>query len=360
MDTAQRPRWSWQIARLFGIAIRIHVTLFALLVWIAVAAPLAGARPQVAIIQVAFIVAFFACVLAHELAHALVARRFACVTREIVLLPIGGIAQMERIPQRPAHELLVAGVGPLASLAIALALAAVALAAGWPLGGAQTSVVAAVVVPLMWSNLALAAFNVLPAFPMDGGRMLRAALAHRWGRQRATRVAVAIGKALAVGFAVVGLALGAPLLALIGVFVWFAADQESAMVRLTAVLGGATVADAMIQPPHVIDAGRTIDDAAGAMLADGQRELAVAEQGHIAGVVTASDLALDATAAQRTVATAMRRDVPVVAPTLPLADALEPLGKRGVVLVGDREAIVGVLTSDQVTTYAALHRAHAS
>jgi Zn-dependent protease len=236
MDVNKRSRWSWSLGSAFGIDIRIHLTLVAFLVWVGVAAPFRGGPAEQAIAQWLLTVAIFACIVVHELAHALMGRRYGCSTREILLLPIGGIAQMERIPERPAHELLVAIVGPLTNIGIALLLGLVIGLAGWPFDPEQPSVVGAFLVPLFWSNVALAAFNLLPAFPMDGGRVLRSALAIRIDRTRATHIASTVGKALAVVFVVGGLLFGGTMLALIGLFVWFSASHESATVSLAAAL----------------------------------------------------------------------------------------------------------------------------
>lgn len=358
MIEKKRARWSWQIGSLFGISIRVHITMVVLLAWIAIAAPLAGAGSQQALVQWFLVVAVFGSIVVHELAHALVARRFGCPTREILLLPIGGIAQMERMPERPAQELLVAIAGPAASIAIAVALGVAIAVAGWSVGPEQPSLLGALVVPLFWSNAALALFNLLPAFPMDGGRVLRAALTKPFGRARATRIASQIGKVLAAVFVITGLVYGGVLLTVIGLFVWFAAEQESAMVALSVVLADATVADAMMRKLHVIDAATPLDDAAHQMLADGHRELPVSESGRIAGVVTVADLAhwMAAPLPHPAVSAAMHRDVPIVQPNTPLMSVMSPLNERGVVFVGDPDAIVGVLTTDQLATYASLHQ----
>src|SRR5689334_18204958 len=125
MTPSKRSRWSWEVGALFGISIRVHVTLLALLVWVAIAAPIAGAALWQGLAQGLLVIAVFGCIVVHELAHALVARRFGCPTREILLLPIGGIAQMERLPQRSAQELLVALAGPATNLAVAALLGGV-------------------------------------------------------------------------------------------------------------------------------------------------------------------------------------------------------------------------------------------
>lgn len=357
MTESRRRRWSWQIGKLFGISIRIHVTLFALLAWVAIAAPIGGARISQAFAQWLLVVAVFACIVIHELSHALVARRFGCTTREILLLPIGGIAQMERMPVRPAHELLVALAGPVTNIAIAVLLGAVIALAGWPINPEQPTLLRALVVTLFWINVTLAAFNLLPAFPMDGGRVLRSVLAARIERARATRIASGVGKVLAVLFVLAGLTIGGTMLAIIGLFVWFAAEQESAVVALTTKLANATAADAMVREPRAVDAETTVDTVADQMLTRGLREVAVTEAGQLRGFVTPTDLAprISGQPPHGTVGSAMHRDVPVVAPTTPLHELIEPLARHGVVFVGDQHAIVGVLTADQLEIFTILH-----
>lgn len=342
---------------MFGITIRVHVTLFALLVFIAFASPIAGLGWGPSLAQAVLVVGVFACILIHELAHALVARRYGCPTREILLLPIGGIAQLERMPERPAQEFLVAIVGPATNLLIAAVLGGVIALAGWPIDPEQANLVGAIVVPLFWSNVVLAAFNLLPAFPMDGGRAVRAALVHVIGRVRATRVAAGLGKILAAVFIGVGLMFGPVTLVLIGVFIWFTAAQEAAGVALGATLSRVTVADAMLRSTPVIEANSSLERAAERMLAEGHRELAVSEGGRVAGVVTMQDVAahLAEQDARGPVRGAMRRNVPIVSPMLPLDEAIESIARDGVVLVGEPDVIIGLLTADQLAAYAALH-----
>ena len=220
-------RWSWQAGRLAGIPVRIHVT-FALLVgfvgfahWTLGGASALGAG-------LALVGGLFGSVLLHELGHALAARRYGIATHDIVLLPIGGVARLERMPARPGQEIAVALAGPAVNVAIAAALFT-----GLALGGRLEPLSAlgvasgSLVERLMLANLGLVAFNLLPVFPLDGGRVLRGLLALRLPHARATRVAARIGRAGAVVLGVYGL-FGNPFLVLIAVFVWMAARQEEA------------------------------------------------------------------------------------------------------------------------------------
>jgi len=355
-SSTPRPRWSWPIGKLFGISIRVHATLLLLLVWVAVGTLLAGSTVAVALVDVTTIVLVFAIVTIHELSHALVARRFGCPTREILLLPIGGMARLERMPERSRDELLVAIAGPLLNIVLAAGLAVVLVAIGAsfdPMRVASTGEM--LLVRLFWINASLASFNLLPAFPMDGGRVLRAALTTYVGAVRATRIATMFGKGLAVVFVIGGLLIS-PMLALIGVFVWFAAEHEVATLEARAAFSESTVEDAMIRAIDVIDARASLHEAARRMLADGQRQLAVADHGVIGGVVRATDVERGLAVDAPDVSAVTRRDLPVVAPGAPLGSALPILEASDVALVVDEHTVVGLLTAEQVAAYAALHR----
>jgi predicted transcriptional regulator len=259
---------------------------------------------------------------------------------------------MDRMPDRPRHELLVAVAGPAVNVVLAAVLALVVAATGASFDPEHAATVGgALASQLLWINVALAAFNLLPAFPMDGGRVLRALLAMRLGFARATRLASQVGRVLAGIFVAAGL-LFDPMLVLIGAFVWFAAHQETATVELRSVLAGVTVREAMIAQLPVVDAGETIDRAAELVLASGHSQLAVVQHGQLVGIVTAADLA--ATDPQSPITPLVRTDIPVVAPDDLLDDVTTLVERAGVVFVVDHD-LVGLLTLDQLTTYATLH-----
>jgi Zn-dependent protease len=351
-----KRRWSWQLGRLFGITIRVHATLIVLLLWVAYTSGVHEHAAVKAIVDWLLVISVFAVIVFHELAHALVARRFGCETTEIILLPIGGISVMERLPERPRHELLVALAGPAVNVGLAIGLAIALRMLGLSFGPEQTTLAGAVINELLWINVGLALFNFLPAFPMDGGRVLRALLAMRFGRDRATRIAATVGKVLAVGFVFAGLAFDS-MLCFIGAFVWFAAHHESAMTRLSSLLSGATVGDAMIHVRGGVEADESIESVAGRMITEGHDELAVTEHGKLAGIVSASDLAtrLAGPGPHGAIRSVMHRDVPVLAPTALLTSVLDSLERRGAALVADGDSLVGLLTVEQLGTYAALH-----
>lgn len=216
-------KWSWKLGRFAGIDTYVHATFVLLVGWAAWASYAGAGTAFAAVLGVGFLLAVFASVLMHELGHALVARRYGIRTRKIILSPIGGLAQLDGMPAKPRQELMVALAGP----AVNFALAAVLFAIGSGMGG---SPLFGLLDGLVWANVTLGAFNLLPAFPMDGGRALRAFLATRMGSHSATEIAAGVGKLIAVVMGVIGLATNWVLVA-IAVFVWFAASAELRAAR---------------------------------------------------------------------------------------------------------------------------------
>ncbi|MEM7158827.1 MAG: site-2 protease family protein [Myxococcota bacterium] len=234
-------KWSWKLGRFAGIDTYVHASFLLLVAWSAWSAWSGAGSGLAVVLGVGFLLAVFASVLLHELGHALMARRFGIRTRRIVLSPIGGVAQLEGMPAAPRQELAVALAGPAVNFALAAGLWVLSpVFAGVPL---LSSMVGGVMV----ANLVLGTFNLLPAFPMDGGRALRALLAERKGSTRATEIAARIGKGLALVMGLAGLWWGQYLLALVAAFVWFAADAELRHSRMNAYLDEVEVLGAQAQ-----------------------------------------------------------------------------------------------------------------
>lgn len=225
-------KWSWHLGRLFGIDTQIHASFLLLVAWVVGGAFLEGGGIAAATYSAVFLVGLFASVVLHELGHALTARAFGVRTRRILLLPIGGMAQIEGMPRNPRAELFIALAGPAVSLLVAGALALLSMVTA-PIPGVIGSIPGNFVVTLMWANFMLAIFNLLPAFPMDGGRALRAFLARRHGHLRATELAVLVGKIAAAGLFGFGL-FGNPWLMVIAAFIWLAATAELRALRRAA------------------------------------------------------------------------------------------------------------------------------
>ena len=220
-----------RIARIAGIDIHVHWTFGLLIAWIIFRHLGQGDTLRMAIDGLLFVLAIFACVVLHELGHALTARRYGIKTRDITLYPIGGVARLERMPERPIEELWVAIAGPAVNLVIAAGLVGVLAAGQKLLGLTQFDLVEGqFLVKLAQVNIALAVFNLLPAFPMDGGRVLRALLALRLPYERATQAAATAGRAMAVLFGIVGFFYN-PILMFVALFVFIGAQQEAQAVH---------------------------------------------------------------------------------------------------------------------------------
>jgi len=284
-------KWSFQIARIAGIDVRIHATFLLLLAWLGLGYYESGGLGAV-VAGLGFILLLFACVVLHEFGHALAARAYGIHTPDITLLPIGGVARLERMPEKPSQELVVAMAGPAVNVVIAFGLYIV-LGKFFDLGDLASveDQRGNLLTKLLAINVMLVVFNLIPAFPMDGGRILRALLATRIKHARATRIAAGIGQALAVLLGILGL-LGNPLLLFIAVFVFFGAQQEAAYATLKEGMEETRVAQVMESPPPLLNPSMTVLEAAS--VAMGQPASAyplVDAQLKLLGMVPATDLA---------------------------------------------------------------------
>jgi len=290
LEKEEAMKWSWRIGRLAGIDVYMHATFLILLAWVGIS----HYRLRQSMADVAgglgFIVALFAIVVLHELGHALTARRFGIRTRDITLLPIGGVARLERMPEDPRQELLVALAGPavnvvLAGILLLVTLPAAAIAPLNEIGLVRGNFL----VKLMWINVILATFNLIPAFPMDGGRVLRALLAMRMDYVRATAIASSVGQALAFGFGFIGL-LYNPFLVFIALFVWMGAAAEASTVQIKSALGGIPVSTATVTDFRSLSPRDSLQQALEHVLGGFQHDFPVVEQGRLVGVLTRGDL----------------------------------------------------------------------
>lgn len=346
--------WSIPLGRVLGTEIRLHLTFLLLLAWIGVAHGMQGGTAA-ALDGVLYIALIFTCVLLHEFGHVIAARRYGIATPDITLLPIGGIARLERIPEKPSEELVVALAGPAVNIAITALL--LLLLGGWPPIEAMAGIEdpgQSMLARLLWVNVVLAGFNLLlPAFPMDGGRVLRALLSYRLDRARATDIAAWIGQVLAFGLGFLGLVGGAPLLVFVALFVWLGAGAESHAVRLRELSRGMVAADAMMTRFETLPISATIGDAVEVLIRTAQTDVpVVGRAGRLRGVLTRSDLirALREAGAETAVLDAMQREVPTVALHAPLEDALQAmLAAAGPIGVLDRSGrLVGLLTQENL------------
>lgn len=283
-------RWSWKIGEVKGIGLYVHATFFLILLWVGGLYLAEGAPLAAALAGVFFILTLFVCVVLHEFGHALMARRFGIQTKDITLLPIGGIARLERMPEKPQEELLVALAGPAVTFAItAILFVWLFLTKGLAPFNQATVVKGPFLVRLMLVNAFLLLFNLLPAFPMDGGRVLRAFLATRMDYVRATRIAAHIGQGLAVIFGIVGF-FANPFLILIALFVWIGASQESGLIQVKSALSGIPVRQAMLTDFKTLSAGDAIRHATDLILAGSQVDFPVMDNGKVVGILTREDL----------------------------------------------------------------------
>jgi Zn-dependent protease len=349
---AHRSWWTWNLGRIAGIPIRVHLTLLILLAWIAGTYAWRGAGVGATAIGVGLVAAIFVIIVVHELGHAIVARRFGVSTRDIMLLPIGGIASLERIPEKPRQELAVAAVGPLINLVLAAILYGVRFATD------PGTLANALVTQLVYINVALAVFNLIPAFPMDGGRVLRALLAMRMGPERATNIAAAMGKLFAIAIGILGL-FSNPLLLVIAFVVWSGASQERALAQLKHALAGVPVSAAMLRRVEAVTPEQPLEEAAALLLRGGLNQLPVIDHGKAVGVITRSDVAsaLAHAGPDATVATAPKHEIVEVTPADSLDMVLDQLRQHpdSIALVVDEGLPVGVLTAEHLAAYVALH-----
>jgi Zn-dependent protease len=357
-------KWSFSLGRIAGTEIKVHVTFVLLLIWLGVGAYAAGGAAA-ALDGTLFILALFACVTLHEFGHILMARRFGVRTPDVILLPIGGVARLERIPEEPRQELLIAIAGPVVTLLIAATLYLALRLAGSPLSLAsldpETGPFAA---RIMVVNLWLLGFNLIPAFPMDGGRVLRALLATRVGLVRATRAAATVGQVLAVAMGLIGLSSrGSAMLVLIAFFVFIGAATEASAVETRAAAQGLQVAQMMVTQFRAIPIHATLAEAVDLLLAGEQREFPVVDNlGRTEGLLTRDNLirGLRERGPQSTVSEAMTAPAPTVSPSTPFQEGLERLRASGLPalpVVDAAGALVGLLTMENISELLLIRRA---
>lgn len=285
-------KWSWRLGTFSGIAVYVHATFVLLLGAVLAAHMFFGKGLASALIGVLFMVLIFLCVVLHEFGHALMAQRYGIRTRDITLYPIGGIARLERIPRDPRQELLIAIAGPLVNVVIAASLAfGVYVSRG---GITLQSVVQPrgdLILNLIATNLLLVGFNLLPAFPMDGGRVLRAFLAERMDYGRATVLAARVGQAMAFVFAYLGLAVpGWLLLLFVAFFVYVGAQEEAATVQAELAFRGVPVREAMMSRFTTLSPEDRLGRAVEQLLSGAQHDFPVVAEGRTVGMLTRAAL----------------------------------------------------------------------
>lgn len=347
--------WSFQIGSLFGIPLRIHLTFFLLLFLVAQTPPQYGMGGATGVI---FVLALFACVVVHELAHSLVARHYGVPVRYIILLPIGGVSMMEKMPDNPHEEFNVAVVGPLMSLALAVVLGGIAFVSG----GGQAFLHPLAVISganflarLAWLNLILAGFNLLPAFPTDGGRVLRAFLAMHMDYAVATHTAAVIGQGMAILLVGAGLLLSNFWLILIAVFVYMGAGAEDTQVRLRKALQDIPATNAMISDFRSLDRGTTLAEAFTHASHSYQHDFPVLDNGQLVGIVTRQGLitGMERRGGDTSVGEVMVANPCRVSPTESLSAIYQEIstGACPIAAVTEGDRLVGLVTPESVSQY---------
>ncbi len=348
-------KWSWKIARFWGIDIYMHVTFVLIVLWVAFTYWVEFHNWAAVLGGILFILLLFACVVLHEYGHALTARRYGIRTRDITLYPIGGVARLERIPDQPIEELWVALAGPAVTLAIAVVLFFAMVVTGTlpPLRSISLAS-GSLVLRLFAVNVLLFLFNLLPAFPMDGGRVLRALLAMRMEYLRATQIAAGVGQAMAFIFGFVGL-LTDPWMLFIALFVWIGAEQESSMARLKNSLGGIPVSRAMQTNFESMAPQDTLARAVELILAGSQTDFPVVEDGRVIGILERDTFirALAKAGQNQPVMDVMRRGVPEVDTHEMVETALARLQQSGAktLPVTHWGRLAGLITSENITEF---------
>ena len=354
-------KWSWKLGKFAGIDVYLHATFVLLLVWIGLIHWMTGHSLEAVLSGIEFMLALFGSVLLHEFGHALTARTFGIGTRDITLLPIGGISRIERMPEKPWEELVVVLAGPAVNVVIAAVLFGfLAATKTWVPLDKLALTHGSLLERVLLANISLLFFNILPAFPMDGGRALRAFLASWMNYGHATRLAAGVGQIFAVIFGFVGLLVN-PLLVLIAVFVWFWASQEAAATLMRLSFTGIPVGKAMLTDFHALREDDVLARAVELILAGSQHDFPVLDGNRVTGLLTRTDLiaALSKHGPACRVAQAMRRDYRTIDSSEPLEDVFMRIGPAQdyAIPITQSGRLVGLLTSDNVAEFFMLRTA---
>lgn len=351
--------WSFPIAKIAGIDIKVHVTFFLILVLGAVqwGTPYG---PTGAVYGVLLMILLFVCVTLHELGHSIAAQRFGIPVREIVLLPLGGVALLSRNPSKPWHELIIAAAGPLVNVVIAAVLVGVTGAVA-AIGTFDSSALqqnappslSSLLVWLLQANVFLVLFNLIPAFPLDGGRIFRAILAMWLPMPRATRIASGVGQGIAILLGVLGVATGNFSLVLVAVFVFFGAGQENAEGQARTRLVTKRVGDAYNQHALTLEIGDRVSKVVDYILTSYQPDFAVLQGTRLLGIVTRDDVlrALASDPRDMFVTGIMQREIVRVQPDMTLDEVRDEMQAKNArtVAVFDSETYLGLVSLDDIS-----------
>lgn len=357
-------KWSWKITRIAGIDVFIHLTFFLILLWVGLSVWRQTGNTTAVIQGIGFVLILFTCVVMHEFGHALTARRFGIKTQRITLLPIGGVASMEKMPDDPKQEILVAIAGPAVNVVIALLIWLGLRASGISIPTLEQAPDvlftsgAHLLYNVMVINLVLAIFNLLPAFPMDGGRVLRGALALAMPHHRATEKAATIGQTLAMVMFVLGL-LYTPILLLISVFIWLGAAGEAGAEKMHHLLHGVRARDVMMTRFDVLSGNDTLADAVRLTIDTHQRDFPVDLGDGRLALLTQKDLMMAMRSHADDVALSAFNlpELMRVSPETEAEEILQSLQSQRQALCGVMcgDSLLGLVSSDNLMEYISLH-----
>jgi len=354
-------KWQWKLGNFAGIDVYIHATFLLLITWVGYSHWLENQNWGEVLSGVLFILALFACVILHEYGHALTARKYGIKTRDITIYPIGGVARLERMPEKPIEELWVALMGPAVNVVIAAGLFAyLFLTSNLVPIGELTIASGSFLERLMLVNVSLVLFNLIPAFPMDGGRVLRALLAMRMDYVRATQIAATIGQGMALLFGLVGLFGNASLL-FIAFFIWIGASQETGMTQMKNAISGIPVGRAMLTDYKSLSPRDTLSRMSQLILAGSQHDFPVMDNDRIVGIVTRNDFlsALTQHGESIAISAVMKKELPEVDSYEMVEDALLRIQESGIPALPVTHAgqLVGMITAENISEYLMIHSA---
>jgi len=347
-------KWSLRIARFAGIDVFVHWTFVLLITWILLTNLGAGRSLDESLWSIWFVLSLFVCVVLHEFGHALTGRRYGVKTKNIVLLPIGGVANMEKMPEKPIQELWVALAGPAVNVVIAAIIGVILYAQGKmqlpadPSGAINTG---NFMFNLFVVNLWLVIFNMIPAFPMDGGRVLRALLAMRYDKVKATNIAAKLGQILGIGFIGLGLFYNVWLV-FIGIFIFLGAGNEASYESTQALLSRYRVADVLMRQFTTLHVWDRLDKAVALLLNGQEKEFLVEDDNRIVGVLTREDIirGLQQSNTDITVGRIAKTELVQLSLDMSLKDAFEQMAKAGIAIspVYENEELVGVVNQENI------------
>ncbi len=347
-------KWSFKVGKLFGIPIRMHLTFLLLLLFIGITG-FKQAGSDGAIWGMVAIVFIFFCVILHEVGHSLMAIHYGIKVKDIILLPIGGVSEMEEIPEDPRQEITISVIGPLVSFGLAILFFILSSATHQVLGFKQLSIYNHNVwANLFWINLILGAFNLLPAFPMDGGRVLRGILATGMDGWKATKIAVGVGQ----GFAILLFFFGIFFnwwMALIAIFIYLGAEGEERMMSVRASLGKSPVKLAMLTDVHTVSPDETLGQVLERICHSLQQDFPVEEHGEVVGVLTREAIfsALHQQEKSALVKDIMQKDFISTGEEASLSDIFKVMtgNKLSVILVIKDRKLQGMVNLEQIGKY---------